>query len=188
MSRRLILVRHGRSAHLHSGWLDTAGLYRWRDAYDAAAILDDPPPPPALRALAADAGIVVASDMPRAIASAELLLQGTREFTVSPLIRETEMKLGAESRVKLPLMGWALMFGVWALQRRLRGERPSERLLARAAEAARWLEGLSEAHGTVLAVTHASFRGILRPVLMESGWAPPRSRSLKHWSAWEFRR
>jgi hypothetical protein len=45
---RLVLVRHGRSAHVHRGWIDRAGLDRWQLAYDAAGLHDADAPPPAL--------------------------------------------------------------------------------------------------------------------------------------------
>jgi len=35
--RRILLIRHGPSAHSESpGWIDAAGVDRWREAYDAA--------------------------------------------------------------------------------------------------------------------------------------------------------
>lgn len=49
---RLVLVRHGRSAHVHTaGWIDGAGLRAWAGAYDAAGIRDDDRPPAPLAAL-----------------------------------------------------------------------------------------------------------------------------------------
>ena len=46
MTRRIVLVRHGPSAHTESpGWIDAAGVYRWREAYDAAGILAQSAPP-----------------------------------------------------------------------------------------------------------------------------------------------
>ena len=38
---RLLLIRHGRSAHAHAGALDRAGMERWLADYDAAGILDE---------------------------------------------------------------------------------------------------------------------------------------------------
>ena len=53
---RIVLVRHGPSAHVHVGRaIDRAGMDAWRAAYDAAGILAVSQPPPAVIALAADA-------------------------------------------------------------------------------------------------------------------------------------
>jgi hypothetical protein len=46
----LLLVRHGRSAHVERGWIDVEGLRRWMVAYDAADILLHHPPPRSVRA------------------------------------------------------------------------------------------------------------------------------------------
>jgi broad specificity phosphatase PhoE len=71
--RRIVLVRHGRSAHVHTGWIDRDGFLRWREAYEAAGLDPADAPPPALRELVASAEVIVASDAPRALASARLL-------------------------------------------------------------------------------------------------------------------
>ena len=39
--RRLVLVRHGRSAHRHNGWVAIEGFRRWREAYEAAALREE---------------------------------------------------------------------------------------------------------------------------------------------------
>lgn len=173
---RIHLVRHGRSAHVHAGWVDLDGFRRWRELYEAAAILEGERPPDGLTVLAADA-VVVASDAPRAIASAKLLRE---EVVVSPLLRELELSPPNLRGVKLPLGVWALTFGVkWLIHRT--HATPEEE--ARARDAGAWLEGLA-GNGDVVAVTHATFRSLLARALIARGWRsdkPPRSR---HWSAW----
>jgi hypothetical protein len=52
MSVELILVRHGRSAHVERGWIDVHGLRRWMAAYDAAEIAAEHAPPPGVDAAA----------------------------------------------------------------------------------------------------------------------------------------
>jgi broad specificity phosphatase PhoE len=175
---RIHLVRHGRSAHVHAEWVSLDGFRRWRELYEAAAILKGERPPDGLKALAADA-VVVASDAPRAIASAKLLRD---DVLVSPLLRELELAPPNLRGVKLPLALWALSFGVkWLIHRT--HATPEEE--ARAREAAAWLEGLA-GEGDVVAVTHATFRSVLAKALVVRGWRsgkPPRSR---HWSVWSL--
>src|SRR4029453_6740877 len=70
---RLALVPHGRSAHVHPGWIDPDGFGRWRLACEEAGLVDAERARAALVRLAGEAGLVVCSDAPRAVASARLL-------------------------------------------------------------------------------------------------------------------
>ena len=91
--RRVLLIRHGPSAHSESpGWIDAAGVDRWREAYDAAGILSDSVPPPGISSEVAGADVLVTSDLPRALASAERLAPG-KAVHVSPLFRELSLEV-----------------------------------------------------------------------------------------------
>jgi broad specificity phosphatase PhoE len=197
MERRITLVRHGRSAHVHTAhWIDAAGLARWRDAYELAGIDPADAPPAVLVAEAARAGVVVASEAPRAIASAERLVAaasgtagtpGARAVTVSPLLRETDLRVPRWVGWRMPLTGWALAIGVDWLLGAAEGGRTTRATHERAVRAAEWLAGLAAAHGSVLVVTHAAFRRLLAARLVSVGWQPQGSRrSLRHWSAWRL--
>ena len=48
---RITLVRHGRSAHVHAGWLSAADVHAWRVAYDAAGLREGEQPPMPLRSV-----------------------------------------------------------------------------------------------------------------------------------------
>lgn len=174
---RISLIRHGRSAHVHAGWIDLAGFHRWREGYEAAAIVEGETAPAALMDLAATARVVVASDAPRAIASAKLLRD---DVVVSPLLRELELRPPNLRGVKLPLPLWALAIGAQWLFRRTHAT-PSEE--ERAREAAVWLEGLAE-DGPVVAVTHHTFRALLARALVACGWESGKPRQGHHWSVW----
>lgn len=187
-ARRLLLVRHGRSAHVHAGWIDATGFRAWRVAYEAASIRDDERVPPDLQQLAAGADLVVASDAPRAVASARLLAPPGKEVVVSPLLRELELEGPSMGGLRLPLAAWALAVGGQILLRTLRRQHPSAAEVARVAQAVAWLDDLAARHSTILAVTHASVRGQLSRHLARTTWNPePGRRSLRPWSAWRFR-
>jgi broad specificity phosphatase PhoE len=179
--RRIHLVRHGRSAHVHAGWIDLAGFQRWRESYEAAAIAAGETPPSAVTELAAGAGVVAASNAPRAIASAKLL---RADVLVSPLLHELELTPPNLRGVKLPLALWALTFGVQWLFRRSHAT-PTEE--SRAAEAAAWLDELAR-DAPVVAVTHHTFRSVLAKALVARGWRPEGARRRDHWSVWSFAR
>ncbi|HEV2843763.1 MAG TPA: hypothetical protein VG477_02860 [Thermoanaerobaculia bacterium] len=189
MAAEIVLVRHGRSAHVHAGWIDLQGFHRWREAYEAAGILAGETPPPELRALAERAGAVIASNAPRAIESARLLAP-EREVITSPLLREMDLPPPTLHGWRLPLIGWALAYGFQSLFRgmTLRPHASAEET-ARAREAARWLMGIAKGHGPVVAVTHATFRGLLARALADEGWScGTKIWRAHHWSAWSFTR
>jgi hypothetical protein len=160
--------------------MNAAEFRRWRDAYEAAGIDPHDAPRPELRAAAEESGAVVASVAPRAVESAHLLDAG-REVPASPLLRELDLHPPQLGRLRLPLLLWALAYGV-------RGAHFSADEEQRARAAADWLTELAGKHGSVMAVTHASFRSLLRRELVRRGWiGVPRGRT-RHWSAWSFTR
>ena len=186
-TERIILVRHGRSAHEQSGWLDADGLHAWRAAYDAAGLAPGQAPPPALRALAAECRCIVASDLARAVESAALLAPGA-EILQSPLLRETPLPIPALGRLRLSFALWGLMVGfVWLRDMRRPDAGSHAEARARAREAARWLATLASRDGPVIAVTHGAFRRYVADALEADGWRRTAARRRWHlWSAWEL--
>jgi broad specificity phosphatase PhoE len=168
----ITLIRHGRSAHVHTGWLDFDGFLRWREAYERAAILESEVAPPELCALAQRTKTVVASTAPRAIASAEKLAPG-REVLVTPLVRELELAPPRLFGLKWPGLVWMLAFAI-------RGLKPTADEAARVREAAKLLHELSDA----VVVTHGAVRPALARELVTLGWTLGKGRRSHHWSAW----
>jgi len=188
MAHKIVLVRHGLSAHVHVGLIDLAGFGRWRDVYEAAGIDERDAPPPELRALAASSGIIVASEARRAIESARLL-DPRRSVSASPLLGELELRPPRIRGVRMPLRGWAVAIGMRWMIRALRQAHVSASEVQRSRDAAEWLSGLADQHGSVVAVTHGSFRTILSERLIEQGWGcETTKRQSSHWSAWSFLR
>jgi hypothetical protein len=100
---------------------------------------------------------VVASDLPRAVASAALLAPG-RAVIRTPLLREApletpERPLPRLAWLRLPLRGWALVLG------------------------ARWL--VAWARG-------APPPGVDARALARRGWRGPERRPVREWSAWRY--
>jgi hypothetical protein len=182
--QKIVLIRHGLSAHVHAGWMDLAGFLKWREAYEAAGIDPRDTPPRELQSLISAAAVLVSSDIPRATDSARLLAPEKAVIT-PPLLRELELAPPNLPRIRLPLIGWALTYGLRMLVRGRGHVTPAEH--ERANDAADWLIALATAHGQVAAVTHHSFRSVLAKALATRGWQStlPRRRSA-HWSAWSF--
>ena len=183
----IVLVRHGRSGHVHSGWINREQFLSWREAYELTGIHQDDLPPRELKAAAASSGVIAASTAPRAIESARLLAPG-REISTSPLLAELELAPPNLGRMRMPLPGWMIAIAVqWAARAILRRVHASEAELERSRDAAAWLIDLATSHENVLAVTHGSLRLLLSDRLVEQGWRRelPRRRN-GHWSAWPF--
>jgi len=186
--RRLALVRHGRSSHVQSGWLDAARFRAWRVAYEAAGIRADERAPVELAPLGRAAQHVLSSDAPRARQSAALLAP-EREIVESTLLRELDLHEPQLAGLSLPFAAWALAVGGRLLARSVRGDYPSSAERERIAAAAAWLEGLATDGALTLAVTHASFRSALCRQLRRSGWEhEPGRRTLRPWSVWMLRK
>ena len=185
---RVALIRHARSSHVHAGWITARGFRAWREAYEAAGIREDERVPAHLSLLMGRADLVLSSDAARAVASARLLAPG-REIVVSPLLRELDLESPALGGLRLPLAAWALAVGGRNLLLAMRRQYPSTAEAARVNNAAMWLEELAAQRSLIVVVTHAMFRRQLSTRLEQAGWrAEPGRRSLKHWSAWLFKR
>lgn len=182
-ARQIVLVRHGRSAHVQTGWIDAAGLRAWREAYERAGIREDERVPSALHALVEPADLVLASDAPRAVVSARLLAPG-REVGLSPRFRELELPGPDLGAVRLPLVGWAVAIGLRTQGLVWRGKYPSAVDAERVRDAAAWLGELAKLHVRMVVVTHASFRDELARGLERAGWRhEPGRRGSRPWSA-----
>lgn len=181
----IVLVRHGPSAHVHTGMVDRAGMEAWRTAYDAAGVLEVSAPPDALVRLAGEAAHVVASDLPRAVASAGRLAAG-REIGTSALLREIPLAI-PRWPTRLPLRAWGVLIGLGWGYRIMRHTDATAAERARVAEAAEWLAGLAAGGSMVLAVTHGAFRRALASQLLALGWTCTRREGgYRPWSAWSF--
>ena len=187
---RVLLIRHGRTSHVHEGGaLDRAGIERWRKACDLAGIAEADHPPMTLRAEVAQADVLAASDLPRAVTSVAALAPG-RTFTVSTLLREVPLPVPAVP-IRAPLAVWSALIHLrWGLDI-VRGRDVSKEAKAQAEAAATWcIVAAREARTrTIAIVTHGVFRRLLAKQLVSEGWAfEPGPRSYDHWSTWRLRR
>jgi hypothetical protein len=100
------LIRHGRSALVHDGrWFRHSDVGAYEDAYDAAGIRDDERPGASLETLVGENAAIVASDLPRAIASARRLAPECR-IELSPLLREIRLEPPWWIPGRLPIQVW----------------------------------------------------------------------------------
>jgi broad specificity phosphatase PhoE len=159
----------------------------WRDAYDRAGIETNASPPHSLIEAVACCDVVVSSDLPRAIESAERLAAG-RMIRHSSLLRESVLPIPSVSLL-LPVRAWDTLAAIQWGYRILRRSDASPAELQRVADAAAWLFELIGNTGSIAVVTHGVFRRLLAKHLEATGWrlSKPRS-SYDHWSTWTLNR
>ena len=178
------LVRHGRSAYEYRRrWVNGDGARAFERGYNAASIRDDSLPPPELIETASRAGVIVCSDMIRAIDSARRLVP-SREPEVVPALRELTLDIPAWLKVPMPVEVWDIMsYTLWTYRLRTRSNHETIR---RASEAVGWL--FERANGTdIVAVTHGGFRRLLEAQILARGWyRVPGPRTYANWSSWVF--
>ena len=186
MRRELLLVRHGRSAHVHDGsWIDAARARTFEERYDAAPIRADDVPPRSLVQRARNAAVVLTSDLARAVASARALAPGCQPI-ISPLLRELRFDLPAWGP-RLPLHVWdALHHAMWTMRLLGSHEHADTR---RARDAAKWIDSQAADARLTIAITHGGFRRLLAAQCARTGWTPQRGvRRYYNWSVWGFSR
>ena len=179
------LVRHGRSALVHDGrWFRWADVHSYEDAYDAAGIRDDDHPRIELGSLLGGGELVMASDLPRAVASARRLAPN-HEIHVSPLLREIRLEPPRWIPVRLPIQVWDVFSHVqWSY--RLLSNADHEHV-RRANNAVDWLADHAARSSNVVAITHGGFRRILDARLVARGWNRAfAKKSYDNWSVWSY--
>ena len=188
MLTRIILIRHGRSAHgLGSSWVDADGLQRWRTAYDAAGIAVEDAPPALVANAVGACDLIVSSDLRRAVESAARLAPG-RPVAESALLRESALPI-PNVPIRLPVTAWGALATIGWGYRIMRRAFASPSELQRAARAAEWFCTLAPDAATVAVITHGVFRRLLANHLQSDGWlAVAEARNYKNWSMWSVER
>ena len=181
----IVLARHGRPLVRHVRSIAGRELGGWVRHYNECGIDRDTSPPDALRRLAASAGRVLSSDLPRSTESAACLSESA---IVDPRLREA----GLPDRISLPLR---LPPGICVILARVAwwldwSESPEtiEDARQRAGRATDRLCELADEHGSVLVVGHGMFNRFVAKCLRQRGWSGPRMLPREHWSFARFAR
>lgn len=177
----VILVRHGKPDFPVSTRIASREIPRLIRAYDEAPLEAASQPPQALVDLVHGCECIVCSDLPRSQASAARL--GIAQIHHSdPLFREARLPHTSLPLPKLSPLFWFLLFrALWFAGFSANGEGVRE-AKARARRAARKLEELAHAHGTVLFVGHGLFNTLIAKELLADRWSGPRSPGTGHWN------
>ena len=181
-ARRIILVRHGRSALRVPKQVASDALRSTARRYDEAGIRATPRPPKELRQHARSVAVIVCSDTRRAIESVRAL-DGTREPLIDAVFREAGLPLRVPVPVRLSFDAWIVIGRIaWFLGWSAGGESLAM-ARRRASKAVRRLTKLSTQHQSVMLVGHGVFNALIAFELRRDGWNGPLwSPRTAHWT------
>ncbi|MCF6210050.1 MAG: histidine phosphatase family protein [Gammaproteobacteria bacterium] len=177
---KIVLLRHGRPEMEAPGKLKASELHRWINSYNSAGIHQNSQPSAGALKLAKKCKVVVCSDLPRSIESAELLGIEKIDYT-DPLFREMGLPYANWPTPKAPPLFWAGIFRLlWFCGYSSNGEAFS---LAkrRALKGADKLEVIAKDKGSVLHVGHGFMNRYISKALLAKGWVGPQSAGRKYW-------
>ncbi|EOC1348239.1 histidine phosphatase family protein [Cronobacter turicensis] len=181
----IILMRHGRPAITNSGSLLARDMPDWITRYDLAGTGNDLPPE-ANRELATTAGIVISSDLPRALSSLKAL--GCEPVHTDALYREAELPVYGVGRLRLSPQAWSGIFRVlWlcGLSGNAETLRTAKQRAAKAAENLVTLAGNAES--PVLLMGHGIMNRLIAHILMRQGWREIRKPGKGYWGTGVYR-
>ncbi len=176
---RIGLIRHFPVKHgFPEGWRTSAELGVWQEAYDRSEVLVG----------AADLGEggwkqCLASDLPRAQATAAAVFEGRVELT--PLLREARFEPVGTGGLRLPIWAWRIVLQIsWTAghssQRACRDD------FRRRVQAA--ADRIESAPTDLLVVSHAGMMASLSAELRRRGFDGPGLRLARHATVYTYRR
>tara|TARA_R110000868_G_scaffold11516_6_gene56381 strand:- start:2417 stop:3019 length:603 start_codon:yes stop_codon:yes gene_type:complete len=176
----ITIVRHGQPDANRSAWLGWRGYEAWwDDRYQPAGLVEGQSPPDELVATAAEARIVFASTLRRAIETAHAVAPG-RELVIDPVFVEAELP-----PPPIPGLFMAKTWGVFARcswwMGMARGRESRVEAELRAGQAVRKLVEAAQ-DGSVLVCAHGWFNRMMRPHLRSAGWHCIRDGGDTYWS------
>ncbi len=182
----IILMRHGRPALTSPDSLLARDMPEWITRYDLAGTGNDLPPETS-RALADRAGIVISSDLPRALSSLKAL--GCEPIHTDALYREAELPIYGVGGLRLSPLAWSGIFrvlwlcGVSGHVETLQG---AKQRAVKAAENLATLAGNAES--PVLLMGHGMMNRLIARRLLSQGWREIRKPGKGYWGAGVYRR
>lgn len=177
---QIILMRHGKPDIPETGNLSANEIHQWVKRYNAAPVTPENLPPAEITTIARECNVVVCSDLPRSISSAEMLGVKTIHYAES-LYQEMGLPYGKFFSPRLPPMVWVVFFRIlWHLGYSSNSEsvRAAKR---RVTEAVNKLICMANEHESVLLVGHGYLNRYIAKELQSFGWKGPTSPGNTYW-------
>jgi broad specificity phosphatase PhoE len=169
--------------------LHSAEYREWWATYEEGGLRIDQSPPELLKALAAGAGVVVASTRRRALESARAVI-GERDLLTDPMFIEAPLPPPRfPSYLKFSPRTWGVIarFWWWFFDHH-EGQETRDQAKERARRAAAQLVRLAEDGRDVMVFAHGFFNGMVGIELTRQGWRCVKDQGFRYWSARRFER
>ncbi len=181
---RIITVRHGRPALSRDVVISAREYGEWWAQYDRSGLQPGETPSDRLLALARDAGLILASTLPRAIETAARLTGGAREATLDPLFVEAPLPPPPVSMIRLRPGQWGVISrAFWVLGYAPGAVENHRATWARVRSAAAYLSDCTES-GDVLLCAHGYFNWMMDRHLRGRGWRRVEHNGGNHFWSW----
>jgi broad specificity phosphatase PhoE len=186
---RIFLVRHGHPDVTPDHRRPIAGteLGQWYRRYNDVGLAAESSPPQTLRDVAAIAGCIVASDLRRAIESAQRLA-GPSQVQLDSDLREVGFPERLNASTRLSPGVWVMIARAAWLLDRCDCEESKSAARRRAARLADHLSDLARAHDSVIAVGHGCFNLFVGRELRWRQWRGPQLVPSGYWASGKFER
>jgi broad specificity phosphatase PhoE len=183
----ITLVRHGPSAVPSSARIRASAFRQFIEAEDNAGIVAAPGggPPPSLQAEAAAAGVLLSSNVRRAIESARALAP-TRDIVMDAIFREAPVPTDLWGPVRLRPTQWGVVARILWYLGWSGGVESLAEVKERAGVAAARLAELAHAHGSVMLVAHGIINLALARELRRHSWSGPPVPGFGHWASTRY--
>jgi broad specificity phosphatase PhoE len=186
---RIVLVRHGHPDVTPDQRRPIAGtdLGQWYRRYNDVGLAPQSSPPKILRDVAVIAGCIVASDLRRAIESANLLA-GSKSVQLDPDLREVGFPNGLNMSMHLSPGAWVMIArAAWLVDGCDCGESKTA-ARQRAGRLADRLTDLALVHACVIAVGHGWFNLFVGRELRRRQWRGPHLAPHGYWATAQYER
>jgi broad specificity phosphatase PhoE len=188
-SGAITLVRHGRPALSRKVTLSAEGYGDWWAQYEVLGLREGQAAPDSLKAMARDAGVVLASTRLRSIESATLVCEGRPFLSEAGLIEAPLPPPPWPAWLKLPPTVWGFLSRfIWWWFDYHAGQESRREAEARAAAAVDRLIALAAEGKDVVVVAHGFFNAMMARTLKRRGWRLTLNGGYKYWGARRFER
>lgn len=185
----VILARHGEPDLSRKVLLNAEGYRRWWGVYETKGLLEGQSAPDDLKAVAREAGAIIASTRPRSRETALAVCDG-KAFAQDPLFIEAPLPpppFPAWLHMSPRLWGFISRFWWWFFNHHGVEESRAEAEV-RAQQAARMVADLARDGQDVLVVAHGFFNTMVGEALKRQGWRCTEDQGFRYWRARRFER
>lgn len=180
MNTTITLIRHGKPAIARPGWISSSDLSQFISHYQSARIASDSFPPENVKALVQTTKIILTSDLPRAMHSAQIFEPAISPIS-NPIFREIEFLLEFRLNLRLPFHVWIFLDTLLlslGYSQYSQSQADNKKRIRKATEL---LEQKSHKTGSVVLIGHGITNLFIARELKKRGWRGPRMPKMEHW-------